>query len=678
MIEAETSRAVTVAAEDNKSPQQSDISNSNSSVDRTYNEKPMRTASNDSRSPEERLKDILYPSDLYTEDQRYWADLPFWERQKFVNAQSNNETKREAKLVWNMFKRDPLEPFRVYFNTYVVKGLGLFIEGYILFSVSNLNVLFKQAFPTCFSTHTECSAAWVSAIDYIQVVAIIVGQILVGVQCDWISRRFGMIQDSVGFVIGSLMLTSMWGVTLQGWIICYAFSVAVIGGATGGEYPVTSTSAMESSSSRGASKDDRLHRGRRVQLSFLQQGWGQLFNQTILILLVLATNTNLGPGFSQVAVQWSFRLSFGFITVVALLMLYIRVYKVKTADDALKAAKRRQNTSGYDVRSLKLASSHFGGRLLATTVGWFANDFAFYGAKIFSSVFIGTLVGNSNDVKEIYIYNLANILISLSGYYLAAFLLDHKSYGRRTMQANGFMFLFIFLLISTFAYDKLTVPGAGIRAFQAIFFLLNWWNQFGPNATTFLVAAEVYPSSIRASAHGVSAAAGKLGALVPTILYSHIDNKTKFQVVAWFALLGWIVTVLFLPDTTGLDLREQERYWQYVLDGRQKEYHGIAVHPVHLSVFERVVLKRHLAYDAERDQAAKVEELRLVYESIKHLNGVEDHLSEHELTDEQRDFLDQELSGFFASEAKLRETGIPHTTHLTTNAPLAKVERQIS
>lgn len=59
--------------------------------------------------------------------------------------------------------------------------------------------------------------------------------------------------------------------------------------------------------------------------------------------------------------------------------------------------------------------------------------------------------------------------------------------------------------------------------------------RFGPNCTTFLVAAEVYPASIRATAHGVSAAVGKLGALAPTILYNYIGNQTKFWVVSRFA-----------------------------------------------------------------------------------------------------------------------------------------------
>lgn len=83
----------------------------------------------------------------------------------------------------------------------------------------------------------------------------------------------------------------------------------------------------------------------------------------------------------------------------------------------------------------------------------------------------------------------------------------------------------------------------------------------------------------------------------------------------WFGLAGVVVTFFFIPDTTGLDLREQERYWTYVRQGRAEEYHGVAVHPQHLSVYERWVLKRHLAYDPEKDREDRVDALRVVYES---------------------------------------------------------------
>ena len=87
--------------------------------------------------------------------------------------------------------------------------------------------------------------------------------------------------------------------------------------------------------------------------------------------------------------------------------------------------------------------------------------------------------------------------------------------------------------------------------------------------------------------------------------------------MSWFGLVGFILTIVFIPDTTGLDLREQERYWQFVRDGRPGDYHGIAVHPRHLSLFERMVLKRDRAYDPELDRQQKIDELRQLYQKVE-------------------------------------------------------------
>jgi hypothetical protein len=50
-----------------------------------------------------------------------------------------------------------------------------------------------------------------------------------------------------------------------------------------------------------------------------------------------------------------------------------------------------------------------------------------------------------------------------------------------------------------------------------------------------------------------------------------------------------------------LDLREQERRWKYIREGRYDQYHGIAIHPRHLSVFEWGVLRLHRMYDPSLD-----------------------------------------------------------------------------
>ncbi|PVH90460.1 hypothetical protein DM02DRAFT_678591 [Periconia macrospinosa] len=60
---------------------------------------------------------------------------------------------------------------------------------------------------------------------------------------------------------------------------------------------------------------------------------------------------------------------------------------------------------------------------------------------------------------------------------------------------------------------------------------------------------------------------------------------------------------------SGLDLKEQERRWSYIRAGRESDYHGIAIHPKHLSVWERLrgVGKN---YDAKLDYESKIREMR--------------------------------------------------------------------
>ena len=124
------------------------------------------------------------------------------------------------------------------------------------------------------------------------------------------------------------------------------------------------------------------------------------------------------------------------------------------------------------------------------------------------------------------------------------------------------------------------------------------------------------------------------------------------MIVNWFCLAGFIVTVIFLPDTTGLDMQEQERYWAYVRAGRAGEYCGIAVHPRHLSLWEKVVLKRHLAYDADLDRMAKMAELRAEYE-LGMSRAYEEDEASHQLNQEEDDLaMSGEANAYFAREKK--------------------------
>jgi len=195
----------------------------------TYEPARMPTFEQSDRTPsqEDLLNDDLFPQDSYSGDV-YWADLPLRERISWVNHQSNTEALRELRLLGAEFKRDPLQPIRDYFSLYVVTGMGLFVEGYTLFSVGNVTSLFQAVWPSCWKTYETCTFNWISSVAYLEIVGIILGQLTVGVIGDWIGRRWGLIQDATVMFIGTILLTGMWGTSLQGWVIMYALSLLCV------------------------------------------------------------------------------------------------------------------------------------------------------------------------------------------------------------------------------------------------------------------------------------------------------------------------------------------------------------------------------------------------------------------------------------------------------------------
>lgn len=123
-----------------------------------------------------------------------------------------------------------------------------------------------------------------------------------------------------------------------------------------------------------------------------------------------------------------------------------------------------------------------------------------------------------------------------------------------------------------------------------------------------------------------------------------------------------------MPDTTGLDLKEQERYWAYVKAGRAHDYHGIAVHPRHLSWWyvytpflgclhawsadlsynrEHVVLKRSQYYDPEADKEAKIEELKTLYFKLHGSDFAEKTLAEHIIDEDDMSVISAEVKAYF-------------------------------
>ncbi|GAA5917428.1 uncharacterized protein JCM6883_006281, partial [Sporobolomyces salmoneus] len=73
---------------------------------------------------------------------------------------------------------------------------------------------------------------------------------------------------------------------------------------------------------------------------------------------------------------------------------------------------------------------------------------------------------------------------------------------------------------------------------------------------------------------------------------------------------------------------------------------GIAIHPRHLSWYERVVLKRDRYYDPAQDRLDRIEELRVLYES--HLIAREDPSGQSDEADHA--YITEDVVRYFRNE----------------------------
>lgn len=55
---------------------------------------------------------------------------------------------------------------------------------------------------------------------------------------------------------------------------------------------------------------------------------------------------------------------------------------------------------------------------------------------------------------------------------------------------------------------------------------------------------------------------------------AQISERSAFYASSGAGLAGLVLTALFLPDTTGLDLHEIDRMSRYLLAGHFRNYHG--------------------------------------------------------------------------------------------------------
>jgi len=134
-----------------------------------------------------------------------------------------------------------------------------------------------------------------------------------------------------------------------------------------------------------------------------------------------------------------------------------------------------------------------------------------------------------DPITEAYLTGRANLIIALCsvipGYWVTVALVD--KIGRVKIQIMGFAVMTICMLILTAAYPELTAkPYTNVPAFIVIYALAFFFANFGPNATTFIIPSELFPTVFRSTAHGISAGSGKLGSIIGTFGFGFASSSS--------------------------------------------------------------------------------------------------------------------------------------------------------
>ena len=159
---------------------------------------------------------------------------------------------------------------------------------------------------------------------------------------------------------------------------------------------------------------------------------------------------------------------------------------------------------------------------------------------------------------------IGNLIIvcagAIPGYWLTVATVD--TIGRKPIQLVGFILLTIIFIVIGFAYHKLNEGGL-----MALYVLAQLFFNWGPNATTFIVPGECFPTRYRSTCHGISAASGKIGSIIAQAAIAPLRTRGAtttnaspwlnhvLEIFALFMLLGCFTTLL-IPETKRLTLEQ--------------------------------------------------------------------------------------------------------------------------
>ena len=475
-----------------------------------------------------------------------------------INGGGNAVTEVRAKDLITALDEASLSRFHL--RAVLASGMGFFTDAYDLFVIGIASALITKDW--------NLSSGRLALLNSTMLFAAFIGAFVFGRFADVIGRK------RVYWIVAAIMIAGALGSALSPsyWVlIAFRF---VLGVGVGGDYPVSAVMVSEYA--------NRKDRGKLVGMVFGTQALGLIVGPLIALAL-------LGAGVSN-DTAWRVLLALGAVPAAAVIYLRCRMpesprYQVQVQGKAEQATSRMSSFTGGQVSGNGANGNGAGGErgrragqgngsgglghemglrafltnrrwlvMLAGTAGtWFLLDYAYYGNTISTPQILSLISPHASTMTKIALQLAIFVVAAVPGYVLAIAKLD--KIGHRRLQLLGFAMMGLcFLVIAA-------VPGLTtmVVPFLLVYGVSYFFTEFGPNMTTFVMPSELYPVTMRATGHGISAGVGKLGAFIGVFLFPLLQTSLGLRgtllLTAGVAVLGFALT-LVLPEPAGRSLED--------------------------------------------------------------------------------------------------------------------------
>jgi len=446
---------------------------------------------------------------------------------------------------------------RFHLRAVLVSGMGFFTDAYDLFVIGIASTLITKDW--------NLSSGQLALLNSTMLFAAFLGALVLGRFADLGGRK------RVYWLVAAIMIVAAVGSALSPsyWVlIAFRF---LLGFGVGGDYPVSAVLMSEYA--------NRKDRGKLVGMVFGTQALGLIVGPLVALAL-------LGAGTSD-DLAWRILLGLGAVPAAAVIYLRRKMpesprYQVQVQGQAAQAAAQisaftdgqvsgngagrvsgngagRVNGHGAPAARQELGLRAFLTDrrwliMLAGTAGtWFLLDYAYYGNTISTPQILSLISPTASTTTKIALQLAIFVVAAVPGYLLAIARLD--KIGHRRLQLLGFAMMGLcFLIIAA-------VPGltTAVVPFLLVYGVSYFFTEFGPNMTTFVMPSELYPVSMRATGHGISAGVGKLGAFIGVFLFPILQTSLGLRgtllLTAGVSALGFALT-LVLPEPAGRSLED--------------------------------------------------------------------------------------------------------------------------